>query len=223
MGEKYLMTDQAYSNTFNDAYGNKGKGQTPRTDWVPIVESDTPYVQAAKPYMVNPDDGYISDSDNPIGSYTEVIDQNRKDLFTLQEEYEGIKASGAVMDDDYEAEWREKINTAEYQYEASAFAAVNLLQGGAKNISARRTSRGVQYKDQNGMTQFVNFSDPAFATGGWGSIQFDEDGIPLDVEDTDPGALRTRNKANYLDISRGLVVLIKMLLKILTYLLLQIL
>ena len=205
MGEKYLMTDQAYSNTFNDSYGKKDKGHTPRTDWVPIVESDTPYVQAGKPYMVNPDDGYIADSDNPIGSYTEVIDQNRKDLFTLQGEYNGIKASGAVMDDEYEAEWREKINTAEYQYESSAFAAVNLIQGGAKNLNARRTSKGVQYNDKNGVTQVVNYSDPEFASGGWGSIQFDESGVPLDVEDTNPGALRTRNKTNYLDISRGLI------------------
>ena len=203
MGEKYLMTDQAHSHTFDDNYGNKNKNAVPRTDWVPIVESQTPFVQAGKPKDIHGD--YIDDASNPIAEYLKIVDVNKKTLMEIKQEYQDIINSGAVLDDDYKAEWKEKINTAEYQYDASAFAAVNLIQDAAANLGIRKVGNHIVYV-KNGVRKQVQIGSTDFHLNGWGAVQFDENGLPYDVENADYRNLRRPGSAyNYLDISHGLL------------------
>lgn len=208
MGEKYLMTDKAYSHTFDDTYGKKGSG-VPRVDWVPIVESETPMIEAGKPKDTNGD--YINDGDNPIQEYIKIVDRNKMNVMSVKSEYQALINSGAVMDDAYKDEWKEKINSAEYQYNASAFATVNLLQSAAKSLGARETSEGVRYF-KNGTYHNVRRGSVEWGTQGWGSIQFDDAGLPYDAEDSDYQNLRKPQSAfNYLDVSHGLITGVRLL------------
>jgi len=203
MGEKYLMTDQAYSHTFDDNYGNKNKNAVPRTDWVPIVESTTPFVQAGKPRDIHGD--YINESSNPIAEYLKIVDTNKKTLMQINQEYQDIVNSGANLDDDYIDEWQEKINTAEYQYDASAFAAVNLIQDAATNLGLRKRGNYLIYH-QNGTRKQVLIGSTDYNLNGWAAVQFDDNGVPYDVEDSDYRNLRRPGSAyNYLDVSHGLL------------------
>jgi len=214
IGEKYIMTDSLYSETFTGTKPGSGFGAIPKSDWVPIVEGTTPAIQAGKP-MTQDGSGYISESDTPLYEYSKVIDSKRTNLIDIKDEYDGLVNSGMEMDDAYKAEWDEKISNAQYQYESSAFALGNLLQNSAKRINAKRVGDVITFTNSNPMKGVggVNLEGPEgkvtvgsteWNSGGWSTIQWDENGLPYDPENVDyKQSMKLRGPSSYASINHG--------------------
>ena len=215
LGEKYLMSDTMYSDTFVGTKDSSGFGSIPRTDWVPIVEGETSMLLTGKPMTLD-GTGFVADSKTPLHDYSKVIDSRRKVLIDVKDEYDRLVSSDIEMDDAYHTEWQEKINTAQYQYESSAFAMGNLLQQSAKSINAKRVGDVVTYSnfqkgkwvDGKGIGKAegtVTVGSTEWNTGGWATIQWDENGLPFDPENVDyRQAVKLRGPSSYLSVNHGL-------------------
>tara|TARA_R110002050_G_scaffold116946_2_gene233644 strand:- start:36073 stop:39573 length:3501 start_codon:yes stop_codon:yes gene_type:complete len=217
IGEKYLMVDDTWSQTFTGKAEGAGYTQIPKTDWVPVVVGDTPEIQTGKPMTLD-GSGYISESTSPTMEYSKVIDNKRQNLVDIKTEYDNLVNSGVEMDDEYHAEWQQKINNAQYQYESNAFALGNLLQHSAQDLNARKVGNTITFTTDRdtdlafGISnasrvgeQTITIGSAEYNAGGWSTIQFDENGIPFDPEDASyKQGVRLRGPQSYTNMNSSM-------------------
>ena len=183
MGEKYLMSDLMTSDTYDASGSKKNQFGIPRADWIPNVEGDTPLVTAGRPIRLDGKEA-IAESGDPIPEYIKVVNANKDAYDQTVADYEAMKASG-TMDAEYQEEWDQKINNAEYQYKSASLAITNLAQNAASQLNARKLPNGdYEYVDpeEGGGVVTLKKGDSRIKHNGWDRIQFGEDGTPLSLE-----------------------------------------
>ena len=211
MGEKYVFENNLQSETFDNGQFNKNRYPIEKTDWVPKVTGGTGFMAGN---IRNVKNEPIADLNDPLNSYIEIVNNNSNAYKTVVNEYETTKANYS-LDDPYHKEWQAKIDEAKFKYESSAMALFGLTQTAAKQLNAQRymdnNGGGVRYQDGSGnwvyipMVEADGTINSAWMTEGWGSIQFDDNGVPVDVEELNRQATAPdQNIYKYMDVAKGL-------------------
>ena len=217
MGEKYTFTGTAGARTYDNAQRNANKYPIEKSDWVVKIGDDSS-IQAGTIRTTQPDGSeLISDLDDPIDKYVNIVNDNSVNYENLVREYEATKGQYS-LNDPYHKEWQAKIDNAKFQYEQSSMALIGLTQQAAKDMGVLETPQGVKYMNNNGRYVYVDrvlqdgSINPDWNMHGWNSIQFDDNGEVLNIEQVNRDAKGPQdNIFKYMDQSKGLFNNVSML------------
>ena len=210
MGEKYTFTGEAGSRTYDNSQRNNNKYPIDKSDWVVKIGAESS-IQAGTVRTQKVDGNeLISDLDDPIDKYVNIVNDNSVTYESLVREYEATKGQ-YTLNDPYHKEWQSKIDNAKFQYEQSSMALIGLTQQAAKDMGVLETPQGLKYMNKEGRYVYVDrvlpdgTINPDWNMHGWNAIQFDTNGEVQNVEQTNRDAKGPQdNIFKYMDQSKGL-------------------